>query len=115
MDEIYEVRFFIFNKGWSDRTLTGIELEADSNFKETLEVLRVHEKDHPLSKGESYQAEVNVPTSYLIELKKKNYPIELPKQSYTEIVFDKASSLRIAKSNKPITLFFDRDKITVTK
>ncbi len=114
-DELYEIRFFIYNNGWTDRTLTGIELDTDGSVSHAMKTLRTYAETHPLTEGQEYSVNVNGPSLYLMEMKKRNYPMPLPKQAYTEIVLDKASSLRFIHSNRPITLLFDKQAIKVTK
>lgn len=96
IDEIYEIKFYLYNKGWSDRTLTGIE---------------ILEKKVPLNKDKSDHVAVN----RLLEMKDRNYPVVLPKQSYTEITLDKLSSYFFSHSNSEVTLYFDKGTVKTEK
>ncbi|MBL7557721.1 MAG: hypothetical protein JNM24_17965 [Bdellovibrionaceae bacterium] len=85
-DKIFEVRFRVYNRGWTDRNLTGIELPEKPK--------------GPMS---------------LMELKDNSYPVVLPKQSHTEIVLDKLSSYNLLYADLPIVMYFDRHKIEVPR
>lgn len=96
LDENYEVKFYLYNKGWSDRTLVGVD---------------VFEKRVSLKGKKS----ISVELKKLLEMKDKNFPLALPKQSYTEIRLDKLSSYYVGHSNSLIRFYFDKGLIEATK